>query len=162
MFLVCASSEGLVVCPTHRLVKNTPGFDAPALLQALERDFTVTPGGRPEGGFGLFLPEGRFALAPKAPFAVPAAEALNTLILGPLLGITPALAAAGERLAYTRSEREAGDAVRSGQAQCAFTLGAALPEEIIRVASAGGRLPQKSTYFYPKPITGLVIHDFNS
>ncbi|MBE3587635.1 MAG: DUF1015 family protein, partial [Thermoanaerobacteraceae bacterium] len=42
--------------------------------------------------------------------------------------------------------------------QLAFFLNPTLVEEVTAVAAAGEKMPQKSTYFYPKLITGLVIN----
>ena len=61
-------------------------------------------------------------------------------------------------LTYTRSEQEAAKAVDSGAAQCAFILNPTRVEEIKNVALDGEKMPQKSTYFYPKLITGLVMN----
>ena len=48
--------------------------------------------------------------------------------------------------------------MQSGEAQCAFLLNPTRVEEIRDVAAAGEKMPQKSTYFYPKLITGLVMN----
>ena len=61
-------------------------------------------------------------------------------------------------LTYTRSLREALDDVNAGAYQCAFLLNPTRVEEIRDVAAAGEKMPQKSTYFYPKLITGLTVN----
>ena len=66
--------------------------------------------------------------------------------------------AAGKNLVYTRDEGEAVAAVDSGAADCAFLLNPTRVEEIRDVAAAGEKMPQKSTYFYPKLITGMVMN----
>ena len=48
--------------------------------------------------------------------------------------------------------------MRSGKSQCAFLLNPTRVTEIRDVAAAGEKMPQKSTYFYPKLITGLVMN----
>ena len=60
-------------------------------------------------------------------------------------------------LKYTRDAAEAVEAVNSG-ANCAFFLNPTRVEQIAAVGSAGQKMPQKSTYFYPKLITGLVMN----
>jgi uncharacterized protein (DUF1015 family) len=50
--------------------------------------------------------------------------------------------------------------VRAGQSKAAFLLNPLKVDAVVRAAQAGHRLPQKSTYFYPKVYTGLVIRTF--
>lgn len=85
---------------------------------------------------------------------------LHTLVLDAALGVTPDAVRAGEHVSYTRDAVAAAQAVRSGTdgAQLAVLLNATPPAAIRDVARAGDRMPQKSTYFYPKLITGLVIN----
>jgi uncharacterized protein (DUF1015 family) len=85
---------------------------------------------------------------------------LHALVLDAALGVTPAAVRAGEHVSYTRDAEAATEAVRAGSdgAQLAALLNATPPAAIRDVARAGDRMPQKSTYFYPKLITGLVIN----
>ena len=64
-----------------------------------------------------------------------------------------------KNLRYTRSLAEALEAVDSGEADCSFILNPTKVEEIRDVALANEKMPQKSTYFYPKLITGLVMNE---
>ncbi len=84
-------------------------------------------------------------------------------ILEPLLGIDAAALAGGEHVEFSEDDDEAFDAVRHGAAALALLVNATRPEQIVAVADAGDRMPQKSTYFYPKLGTGLVLnaHDVN-
>ena len=66
--------------------------------------------------------------------------------------------AAQRNLRYTRDFSEALESVRGGESQCAFFVNPTRVEEIRDVAAAGEKMPQKSTYFYPKLITGLVMN----
>jgi uncharacterized protein (DUF1015 family) len=84
--------------------------------------------------------------------------ALHASILGDALGIDAAAVAEGERLAYTRSAEEARRAVGSGRAQAAILVRPTRLEDLAAVASAGDVMPQKSTYFYPKLLTGMVFN----
>ncbi len=61
-------------------------------------------------------------------------------------------------LAYTRSLKEAVASVKAGESQCAFFLRPTKLSQIRQVAQAGEKMPQKSTYFYPKPATGLLFY----
>jgi len=83
---------------------------------------------------------------------------LHTAVLDDRLGIDPAAIAAGGRVAYTRSAVEAQRAVAVGAARAAFLVRPTRLEQIAAVADAGGVMPQKSTYFYPKLLTGLVFN----
>jgi uncharacterized protein (DUF1015 family) len=83
---------------------------------------------------------------------------LHTLILEQLLGIDKENMAKQINLTYTRSRTEALDSVSSGVSQAAFLLNPTRVSEIRDVAAAGEKMPQKSTYFYPKLITGLTVN----
>jgi uncharacterized protein (DUF1015 family) len=63
-----------------------------------------------------------------------------------------------ECLEYTRDGLEAVDLVDSGKYQLAFLMNPIPISSILAVADAGERMPPKSTYFYPKLPTGLVVH----
>ncbi len=80
---------------------------------------------------------------------------LHVLVLDPLLAEIDL--PREEALSYTRSFEEAFQAVHDGGASIAFFLNPTRVDQILAVAEAGDRMPEKSTYFYPKPPTGLVI-----
>jgi uncharacterized protein (DUF1015 family) len=80
------------------------------------------------------------------------------LILGPRLDITPDMLTHSDCVSYTTDEAEARARVDAGEAQAAFILNPTTIDQIWRAACAGLTMPQKSTYFYPKLLTGLVIH----
>jgi uncharacterized protein (DUF1015 family) len=83
---------------------------------------------------------------------------LHTAILSDRLGIDSASVATGDALAYTRSQADAIRAVASGEAKAAILVRPTRLEQLAAVASAGDVMPQKSTYFYPKLLTGLVFY----
>ena len=85
---------------------------------------------------------------------------LHELVLNQALGVSDEAIRAGESVSYTRDAEAAIAAVRAGAegAQLAILLNPTPPAAIRDVARAGDRMPQKSTYFYPKLITGLVIN----
>ena len=64
-------------------------------------------------------------------------------------------------LRYTRDFDEAIQSVQTGESQCAFLMNPTRVQEIRDVAAAGEKMPQKSTYFYPKLITGLAMNQMN-
>ena len=63
-----------------------------------------------------------------------------------------------EAIVYTKDDHEALDWATDGTGTGALLLNATKVSEVQAVATAGERMPHKSTYFYPKPLTGLVIH----
>lgn len=65
-----------------------------------------------------------------------------------------------EAIVYTKDDHEALDLVRDGTATGALLLNATKVDEVRAVAASGGRMPHKSTYFFPKPLTGLVMNVF--
>ena len=176
MLLTDMACPGLRVFPTHRLVRGLPNFDARALLSRLEAQFTSAPlpddaGMLEAGTLGFVTGDGATLLTLRDREAVcerlPAharsycgldVTMLHSLILEPLLGIDADNMARGENLVYTRDRAEAFRQVREGEAQCAFLLPPTAVEQIRDVSLDGEKMPQKSTYFYPKLITGLVMH----
>ena len=66
-----------------------------------------------------------------------------------------------ENVNYIRSEDEAIDSVRKGNYQMAFILNPTKIEEVKNVSLKGERMPQKSTDFYPKLMSGIVISKIN-
>lgn len=78
-------------------------------------------------------------------------------ILGRALGIDAAQLARQDHVRYTRDAVEAARSVIDGQSQLALFLAHTPVAQLLDVARAGAVMPQKSTYFYPKPATGLVI-----
>lgn len=182
--LTAFEDAGLLVLPTHRLVKNVPSDKINALPDALAKTFMLTPSSAgtveaeiaaqaAEGklAFGIVLPPGEVHLAVQTgPFTDPsltAAERLPVTLLGRLilescLGIDAAAVASGANVSYTRELSEAVDAVKTGTAQAAFLLGRPTVDEIKAVSLAGDVMPQKSTFFYPKLLSGLVLRDLTN
>ena len=87
---------------------------------------------------------------------------LHTLILEKLFGIDKENMANQINLRYTRVLDEAVSAVESDEYNCSFILNSTKVSEIKDVALAGEKMPQKSTYFYPKLITGLVMNELQA
>jgi len=84
------------------------------------------------------------------------------VVLGHILGINAKNMEEEEHVRYTPESETAIEAVRRGEAQIALLLNATKPEQVKAVAREGGRMPQKSTFFYPKLLSGLVINRFDS
>ena len=186
MFLADMADEGLVVFPTHRLVRGLEGFSGEALLKSCEDFFRISVHESMEEAqaeLNRAYIDGKHAFAfydAKAPFhtlvlkdpkvmndLLPELSAasrqldvtiLHSLILERLLGIDRENMANQKNLTYTRSAAEAKTSVDSGESDCCFLLNPTRVAEIGEVALNGEKMPQKSTYFYPKVITGLVMN----
>jgi uncharacterized protein (DUF1015 family) len=83
---------------------------------------------------------------------------LHEGILEPALGITPQAVTAEANLTYEREATAALDAVDSGRAQIAFLLNPCDVEQVMKIAMAGEVMPQKSTDFYPKLMSGITMY----
>jgi uncharacterized protein (DUF1015 family) len=84
--------------------------------------------------------------------------ALHVAVLNDRLGISADDIASGRRVAYTRDEADARDRVARGEAAAAILVRPTRMEQLAEVAGAGDMMPQKSTYFYPKLLTGMVFN----
>jgi len=83
---------------------------------------------------------------------------LHSLILKDLLGISMEAQEQKRNLNYVRDAQEAYQSVLKGHAQLAFVMNATKIHQVRSVARAGFTMPQKSTYFYPKLVSGLVMN----
>ena len=83
---------------------------------------------------------------------------LHEGILEPAFGITQQAVTAERNLTYERDAAAALDAVDRGAAQIAFLLNPVDVEQVMRIATAGEVLPQKSTDFYPKLLSGITMY----
>ncbi|MCM1329655.1 MAG: DUF1015 domain-containing protein [Ruminococcus sp.] len=189
MMLVNMENDGLVVFPTHRIVKNLENFNAEKVIEDCKPYFDIAeaPGEeRMQAALNTFYDEGKKAFAmytgygkcyvmtlkdetavkkllPEKSEAYCGLDvtALHSLVLEKILGIDRENMANQKNLAYTRSREEALTAVDMEEADCSFILNPTKVSEIRDVAAAGEKMPQKSTYFYPKLITGLVMNKFS-
>ena len=182
MTLVDLEDDGLVVLPTHRLIRDLP-VEKEAFLEKASPYFTareypdvakakeVLEEHKDRHAFGLYTGGEGFTLligndradaltveGRSAAYADLDVTVLHTLLLEGVLGIDFENMAKQINLRYTRDEEEAVLSVRRGESTAAFLLNATTVEEIRAVAEAGDKMPQKSTYFYPKLKTGLVMN----
>jgi len=185
LVLFMDAAEALTVLPTHRVVRGLgesglarlndrlPGLFAvtASTMAALVERFGAAGGlAGGEGRFGLLTREGCWLLdADRAAFAGrgsggDAVRALDVSMLGTaldvLLGIDASAVAGGQRIVYVKSAAEAAAMVAAGTdgADAAFLLEPTPVASILAVARDGDLMPQKSTYFYPKALTGLVLN----
>lgn len=82
---------------------------------------------------------------------------LHTVVVGRVMGISDEDQLRQTNIRYTRSLREAISLVDSAQCQAALLMDPTSVDEVREVAASGEIMPQKSTYFYPKLLTGLVM-----
>lgn len=83
---------------------------------------------------------------------------LHLLILEHILGMTPEQQVSGETIRYSQDEDAVLQALEKEDFQAAFLLNASKAAEILTIASGGEKMPQKSTYFYPKLPSGLIVN----
>jgi uncharacterized protein (DUF1015 family) len=83
---------------------------------------------------------------------------LHRLLLEDGLGITPAAVTAEQNITYEREMGAALDAVDRNRAQICFLLNPVGVDQVMEIALAGEVLPQKSTDFYPKLLSGLTLY----
>jgi uncharacterized protein (DUF1015 family) len=188
MALTYAYDPGLLVLPTHRVLHVPPVSDeqieqigryfriedvpsasldeAQALLDGPEPRFIML-GLQPESKHLLVLTDraGVEALMPAAQPESWKRLDVNVLQYGVLqaaFGIDDAALKAGGSVSYTQDAREAEAAITRGDARCAVLLNPTPVDDVLAVSDDGGRMPQKSTYFYPKLPTGLVMNALGS
>jgi uncharacterized protein (DUF1015 family) len=184
------ADPGLVVLPTHRLVRGTGADRLADAEAALARTFTLEREASAEDlqarldavkaddparfAFGVALPTGLFfastgdgtALDAALPGDLPASvrrldvTRLQHLALDAVFGIPPAETATTDRLSYTRDLPGAVAAVQSGEADAALLLARPSLQGLLDVSRDNGVMPQKSTFFYPKLVSGLVMRKF--
>ena len=160
--LVCELADGQAgVRPIHRLVSGLPdGFD---VVGALEPSFDtvrvdVAPDDLPArmdeaGALGLVLGEGdTWLLTPRPRPNVGADEPPDAATLDAALATLPSHA-----LAFDHSLASVAAAVASGRAEAGILLRPVAVTQIARTARAGRRMPTKTTFFHPKPRTGMVF-----
>jgi uncharacterized protein (DUF1015 family) len=87
---------------------------------------------------------------------------LHDLVLNQLLGISLEAMASQTNLVYVKDDRELFEAVATGSAQVGIVVKPTTVDQVLSVSGSGEVMPQKSTYFYPKVMTGLVIHSLES
>jgi uncharacterized protein (DUF1015 family) len=182
MCLVSMSDPGLTVFPTHRLVGRLGDERRARLEEELERDFEVAEvdpdavvpehgnGDRPvygfldQGGRSLRLRLGspdavERALADHSPsYRSLDTAVLEKLVLEDALGLTEDDISHQRGLAYARDLGQARELLESGDYELAFLLRPTPIEQVQAVAEEGETMPPKSTYFYPKLLSGLLFN----
>lgn len=190
MMLVNLDTDGLTILPTHRVLHGVPTPDWASIRSDLEQYFIVceeqlssgSEAGRrgqafPPGTFGVYLGAGRLWVVTRRDAALIRdamtdersvawkdldVAILHRLVLERALGLSRESLDSQENVRYTRDAEEACLDVDDGKAIAAFLLPAPGVEAVRDVALADDVMPHKSTYFYPKLLTGLMFSDLNA
>jgi uncharacterized protein (DUF1015 family) len=183
MCLVALQDPGLTVFPTHRLLTELPDDRRTALRDAIQRDWevadvdaadlepTAATDGRIRVGYldahhhrPLMLTLKDPAIAEAAlpgmpePYRRLDTAVLEALILKQALGMTEDDISHLSGLDYARDFDQARERVESGDAEAAFFMSPTPVEHVRDVAAAGVNMPPKSTYFFPKVLTGKLFN----
>jgi uncharacterized protein (DUF1015 family) len=187
-YLVAMNDPGLVVLPTHRVVRTVEVGRIRAHIDAYGDAFSresvslsgeaseldriverLTAMSLSAPAFALVAhdaaeveiiqlqrPDALAAALPHAPQALRDLDVtlLHSLVLNPLF---PSDHDRESSISYVRDASDAVRAVKTGKCSAAFLLGAPSVLAMATVADSGARMPEKSTYFYPKVTTGLVM-----
>ncbi len=175
--------RGLTILPIHRLLKAGPDFDYRQLFERIQPFFSVEEvknrqkfffllrkAGQKEHLFGVYC-AGRFwllrlknvTIAKKALSQLPReyqlldVSILNQLVMREFFGIETD---DKERLVYDHDAARCIDAVDRKEASVAFFLNGVHIDQIMAIAVTGSRMPPKSTFFYPKVASGLLVNAF--
>jgi uncharacterized protein (DUF1015 family) len=185
MTFVNMDSEGLVILPTHRVVFGLDGFEPETFAKRAATYFEVekvgetdaprltaklADAGKDTTAYMAILPNGamlfkaRPAAIKQALAHLPERQAqldvaqLHGLVLEQLLGLSEESIREQRNLRYLRDASEAIEQVTKGEAQAAFLMNPATLQELREIAFNGEVMPQKSTDFYPKLLSGLAIY----
>jgi uncharacterized protein (DUF1015 family) len=185
MTFVNMDSEGLVILPTHRVVFGMDGFEPEAFLKRAAAYFEVEALGETDAAQftakladagnnstaymailqkGAMLLKARPAAVKQALAHLPERQAqldvaqLHSLVLEQLLGLSEESIREQRNLRYLRDAGEAIEQVTKAGAQAAFLMNPATLQELREIAFNGEVMPQKSTDFYPKLLSGLAIY----
>lgn len=178
---VSMSDPGLVVLPTHRLIHSYTSLESQALLEALKPYFTLTPMadlfalreamaeaepdhptyGFYDGGYTLLVLKDLAVMADLLPDRDPSFRQLDVTVLHELviektMGLSKESVQQRENIIYLRDPQQGLNAVDGGEANFLFLLNPTRMTQIQACTAAGERMPQKSTDFFPKIVSGLV------
>ncbi len=190
MHFANTKDNGLVILPTHRLVRGFTPIPFRRLEELLQKYFFIEPYPKTRDGrrdFLKALKSGRKKrypigstfgndprylilrlkskrtmkkLAPEMSASLQELDVsiLHRLILQHILGMSPERQLQQGVIRYLEDEEEALEAVDQERDQAAFILNPPQSEQVFSVALQGERMPQKTTFFYPKLLSGLVIN----
>lgn len=180
------TNDNLTILSTYRVIKNAGGGDWKATESKLQPYFKIEEVKTKKAmfdamekmktgyAFGVYFKNGKFYVLKLKDEAVLDevikedksrewkrlnVTVLHFLVLGHILHVDKS-SSNDENILYTRDENDAMRRVKSGECEMAFFQVPTKMTQVRNIASAGDRMPHKSTYFYPKPLSGLVINKF--
>jgi uncharacterized protein (DUF1015 family) len=180
MYFAPSSQDGLVILPTHRGIKGK-NIDIENFLKSIKENFDYKEAdmgsllkenketGENSVSFGFAHNSGRsFILTFKNnslngndnPLSKLDVSILQEYILKKSLNITQEEIDSQKYLVYEKDAVKAIGKVRKKELESVFFMNPTKIKDVIKIASLNLRMPQKSTYFYPKIITGLAINSF--
>lgn len=188
MTFVAMEDPGLTILPTHRMVKNLTNFDSASFLEKLNQNFELKAYNQTEEhelltdlkqtkhAFGLAVINHPVLyliklktedlidkhLDPTLKSKDLDVSILHKIILEDLLGIDKEKLALQTNVFYKRSDTGTLREVKNNNYQLGFILNATGINQVKDVARAGEKMPQKSTDFYPKIASGLVLADISA
>ena len=183
MTFVNMEAPGITILPTHRVVFGLPGFSPEAFLTAAEDYFEILPLSSPDPAllaesqqvaFIAATAHANHLLTAKPEIIastlkqllpdITARQAaldvvqLHRIVLEHLLHLTHESIANTENIRYLRSAEEAVQQVHDGTADIAFLIRPVTLQQLNDISLSGDVMPQKSTDFYPKLLSGLAIY----
>jgi uncharacterized protein (DUF1015 family) len=190
MLLVNMNDEGLSLLPIHRVLHGFPADRMQKLFEALPQYFQVESNipdlisleqrmedeGKKQPTLGLYSEKGSYQLLrlkpeglqrsiaqPKMPEPLARLDVniFDQLVLEDLLGLTGGAADRGTHVIYIKDPDEGIQKIKASKAQMAFFLNPVKIQVVQDLALQGIKMPHKSTYFYPKPLSGLVINSLS-
>ena len=184
MTFVNMDAPGITILPTHRIVFGLENFSSPDFITKASEYYDVTelaedtPGQEliaqlekaPGDSFIAATGNGNYLLTPKPEAIAPLMEGLptrqrqlgfaqlHTVVLDHLLGLDPDTITRLGKVRYIRDAQESVAMVASGDADVAFLIKPITLDQLRDVSLSGEVMPQKSTDFYPKLLSGLAIY----
>ncbi len=185
MFFTNLDDEGLVIFPTHRVIHSLPKYDGSELTLKLQEHFTLQVFPTPQMMMNAQKQSSRFTfgfvsnhsskfftatlkdesllktlITDELPAEVRELDVvlLHNHILRNLLGISQDAQDKKLNIHYIQNVHECVDEVASGASQIAFFVNPTKIDQVRAVAKSGNVMPQKSTFFFPKLISGLVLN----
>jgi uncharacterized protein (DUF1015 family) len=179
MTFVNMDAPGITILPTHRVVHGLENFNTKAFLTRAEEFFTITPLAEPNleelvatdhVAFLAVTRDGNHLLTAKpdaikqALTEIPPRQAqldvvqLHSIVLDRLLGLNQDTITKLGNVRYIREADEAIGLVKSGEADIAFLIKPITLDQLRDISLSGNVMPQKSTDFYPKLLSGLAIY----
>jgi uncharacterized protein (DUF1015 family) len=178
-FLSNLRGKGTVILPTHRVAHGIPDFSVTQFLTSLREHYDLAQAQTREEGLAALESDPRvltlvqlsdephwIVVRDRTPFV--AATPIDNIvvwrlqeeILKGVLGLTQAAIDQKKNLLYPHTMKELDELLEHTKVDASFIVRAVTPTEMLAVVTSGEFMPQKSTFFYPKLLSGLVIHEF--